>query len=136
MREHLTPVSTIKQKGSAESCKEITMNTSDALRNFVDQLNAPVFPTLEDFNASWTNEALKWTDLVQDTVYQIVSTRTVNTQHRPSIIVSLQKADGSCCIAWACGMLTKLKPYGDELVVICIQFISTAAVLMVLSTEL
>ena len=75
VREHLTPVSTIKQEGSAEICKEITMNTSNALTNFVDQLNAPVFPTLEDFNASSTSEALKWTDLVQDTVYQIVSTR-------------------------------------------------------------
>ena len=83
------------------------MNTSDALTNFVDQLKAPLFPTLEDFNASSTSEALKWTDLVQDTVYQIVATRTVDTQHGPSIILSLQKADGSCCSAWACGMLTK-----------------------------
>ena len=85
------------------------MNTSDALTGFVDQLNAPgsAFPTLADFNASSTSEALKWTDLVQDAVYQIVSTRTVNTQHGQSIILSLQKADGSCCSAWACGMLTK-----------------------------
>ena len=52
-------------------------------------------------------ERVKWTDLAQDTAYQIVSTRTVNTQHGPSIILSLQKADGSCCNAWACGMLTK-----------------------------
>ena len=79
------------------------MNTSDALTDFVDQLN--VFPTLEDFNASSTSEALKWTDLVQDTVYQIVSTRTVNTQHGQAIILSLQKVDGSCCSAWARGML-------------------------------
>ena len=36
-----------------------------------------------------------------------VSTCTVNTHHGQSIILSLQKADGSCCSAWACGMLTK-----------------------------
>ena len=44
---------------------------------------------------------------MQDTVYQIVSTRTVNTQHGQSIIPSLQKTDGSCCSVWVCGMLTK-----------------------------
>ena len=66
------------------------MNTSDALASFLDRLNA--FTTLDDFNASLTREALSWTDLVQDKVYQIVSTRTVNTQHGPSIILSLQKA--------------------------------------------
>ena len=81
------------------------MNTSDVLTNFVDQLNA--FPTLEDFNASSTSDALKWRDLVEDTLYRIVSTRTVNTQHGPSSILSLQKADGYCCSAWACGMLTE-----------------------------
>ena len=81
------------------------MNTSDALTDFVDQLN--VFPTLENFNASPTSEALKWTDLMHDAVYQVVSTRTVNTQHGTSIILPLQKADGSCCSAWACGMLVK-----------------------------
>ena len=48
------------------------MSPTDALTNFVDQLNAPVFPTLEDFNASSMNEALKWTDLVEDMVYQHV----------------------------------------------------------------
>ena len=32
-----------------------------------------------------------------NTVYQIVSTRTVNTQHGQLIILSLQNADGSCC---------------------------------------
>ena len=83
------------------------MNISDALTNSIDQLSAPAFPTLEDFNASSTSEAVKWTELVQDAVYQIVSTRTVNTQHGPSIILSLQKADVSCCSVWACGMLTK-----------------------------
>ena len=59
------------------------------------------------FNASSTSEALKWTDLVHETLYQIVSTRTVNTHRGQSIILSLQKADGFCCSAWACGMLTK-----------------------------
>ena len=81
------------------------MNTSGA--NFVDQLNSPVFSTLEDFNASSASEALKCAHLVQDTVYQIGSTRTVNTQHGPSIILSLQKPAGSCCSVWACGMLAK-----------------------------
>ena len=93
------------------------MNSSDALTGFGDQLNAPAstfstlapassaFPTLADFNASSSSKALKWTDLVQDAIYQIMSTRTVNTQHGQSIILSLQKADGSCCSAWACGML-------------------------------
>ena len=95
------------------------MNSSDALTDFVDQLNAPVssfptlasassaFPSLADFNVSLASEALKWTDLVQDTVNQIVSTHTVNTQHGKSIILSFQKADGSCSSACACGMLTK-----------------------------
>ena len=95
------------------------MNSPDALTGFVDQLNVPASafstlapassasPTLADFNASSTSEALKWTVLVQDAVCQIVSTRIVNTQHGQSIILSLQKADGSCSSAWACGMLTK-----------------------------
>ena len=58
---------------------------------FVDQLNSPAssfsalastsFPSLADFNASSSGEALRWTDLV----YQIVSTRTVTTQHGQSI---------------------------------------------------
>ena len=78
---------------------------NDTLTDFVDQLN--VFPTLKDFKASSTSEALKWTDLVKDTVYQIVSTHTVNAQHGQSIILSLQKPYGSCCSVWACGMLTK-----------------------------
>ena len=118
VRTHLTLVPTIKQEGSTESCKEVTMNTSDAL-DFVDQLDAPAsafptlspapsaFPTLADFNASSTSDVLKWTDLVQDTMYQFVSTRTANTQHGQSIILSLQKAGGSCCSAWACGILAK-----------------------------
>ena len=141
------------------------MNTSDALTNFVDQFNAPAstfrsiapasafptlvptpaFPTLEDFNVSSTRETLKWTDLVQDTVYQIMSIRTVNTQHGQSIILSLQEADGCCCSAWACGMLTKeVQQTLGELTVMCmtnrveneqdwkgIQFLSTDAVLTI-----
>ena len=83
-----------------------------ALADFVDQLSAPrasfssSFPSLTDFNATATADALKWTHLEQNTVYQIVNT-TVNTQHRQSLILSLEKADGSSCSAWACGMLTK-----------------------------
>ena len=78
---------------------------ADTLTGFVDQLSDPAssfstlastsssFRSLADFSASSTSEALKWTDLVVDLVYQ----------HGPS----LQKADGSCCSAWACGMLTQ-----------------------------
>ena len=88
-----------------------------ALTDFVDQLSPSgassfsalalsSFPSLADFNASTTSEALKWADLEQNTVYQIVSTRTVNTQLGQSVILSLQKADGSSYNAWACGMLT------------------------------
>ena len=42
--------------------------SKDALREFVDHLNAPApaFPTLEDFDAGSTSEALKWKDLAQD----------------------------------------------------------------------
>ena len=71
---------------------------ADSLTGFVDQLNASAgsaFPTLAEFDASSTTEALKWTDLEQNVVYQIVSTRTINTQHGQSVILSLQKADGS-----------------------------------------
>ena len=77
----------------------------DRLTGCVDQFSAPAsaFPTLADFSASSASEALKWTDLVLGTVHQIVSARTVNTQHGQSVILSLQKADGS----WGCGMLTK-----------------------------
>ena len=42
------------------------------------------------------------------TVYHIVSTRIVNAHHsRFTIILPLQKADGSCRSVWACGMFTK-----------------------------
>ena len=83
------------------------MNSSDALTGFIDQLNPPTssfstlatassaFPSVADSNASSASEALKWTNLVQDAVYQIVSTRTFNTQHGQSIILFLQKADGT-----------------------------------------
>ena len=90
---------------------------ADSLTGFVDQLNAPAssfsaltstsFLSLPDFNASSSSEALKYTDVVQDVVYQIVSTRTVTIQHGQSFILFLQKTDGSCCSAWAYGMLTK-----------------------------
>ena len=89
-----------------------------ALTDFVDQLNTPgassfsasssqSFPSLADFNAITTSEALKWTDLEQNTVYHIVSMRIVNTHHGKSVVLSLQKADGSCCNACASGMLAK-----------------------------
>ena len=68
---------------------------------FVDQIGA--FPSLSDFNVT----ALKWTDLDQDVVYQITSTRTVNTHHGQSVILFLHKADGSSCSACACCMLSK-----------------------------
>ena len=58
---------------------------------FVDS----AFPSLSDFNVT----ALKWIDLDQNVVYQITTTRTVNTQHGQSVIRSLQKADGSSCSA-------------------------------------
>ena len=113
------------------------MNTSDALTDFVDQLN--VFPTLEAFNASSTSEALKWTDLVQDIVYQIVSTRTVNT-HGQLIILSLQNADRSCLRMWNVDKRVTTKPYGNGELAICTtnrvekdwkgaQFISTVLII-------
>ena len=53
----------------------------DALTDFVARLNdpAPAFQTLEDFDATSVSEALKWTDLLQDVVYQGISARIVNT---------------------------------------------------------
>ena len=108
--EHIT-VTTFKQEGS-------TKNVSMALTDFIDQLNSPgassfsaltssSFPSLTDCIANTTSEALKWTTLEQNTVYQIVSTHTVNTQYGQSVVLSLQKADGSNCSVWACGMLMK-----------------------------
>ena len=86
-----------------------------ALADFVDQMDAPSFsaltsssfPSLTDCSAAAAADALKWTDLEQNVVYQIVSTRIVNTQHGQSVILSLQKAERSSSSAWACGMLTK-----------------------------
>ena len=60
------------------------------------------FPTLKDFSV----DALKWTDFVEGMVYQILSTRVVNTQHGQSTVLSLQLEDGTSCKAWACGMLS------------------------------
>ena len=69
-----------------------------SLANFLDQLDS--FPSLAG------TDALKWTDLEQNVMYQIVSTRTVNTQHGQSVILSLQKAGRTSCNVWACGVLT------------------------------
>ena len=66
--------------------------------------NFDSFPLMTDFSAG--NDALKWTDLEQNVVYQIINLLTVNTSHGQSVILSLQKADGSSCSAWACGMLS------------------------------
>ena len=62
-----------------------------SLTNFVDQLDAPSsFPSLADFSAAVATDALKWTDLEQNVVYQIVYICTVNTQHGQSVFLSLQ----------------------------------------------
>ena len=74
-----------------------------SLTNFVDQT---AFPSLAGFGTAEAADALKWTDLEQNVVYQIVNTRTVNTQHGQSVILSLQKGDGSSCSTWACGMIS------------------------------
>ena len=79
-----------------------------SLTNFVEQLDS--FPSLADFSAAATADALKWTDLEQNVVYQIVNSHTVYTQHGQSVILSLRNADGSRCSA--CGMLsTELLQY-------------------------
>ena len=62
---------------------------------------ADLFPTLKDFSV----DALKWTDL-DGVVHQIASARTVNTQHGQSTVLPLQRENGSCCTAWAGGMLS------------------------------
>ena len=72
-------------------------------KHVVDQL---AFPSLEDFSAAVTADAIKWTDFEQNVFYQIVNTRTDNTQHGQSIILSLQKADGCTCSAWDSDMRT------------------------------
>ena len=100
MRKHITSVSIIKPEGSTKKEEGSTKELAMALTYFVDQLSAPgassfsslassSFPSLRDFNANTTGEALKWTDLEQNTVYQIVSTRTINTQRGQSVIMSL-----------------------------------------------
>ena len=121
-----------------------------AFVDFVDQMDAPSFSALTsfpstDFSAAATAGALKWTDLEQNVLYQIVSTRTVNIQHGQSIILSLQKADGSSLSVWACGILsTELFQNPNDngkLAVVCtgnwkeneqkwssLQFVSAAAV--------
>ena len=43
-------------------------------------------------------------------MYQIASTRTVNTQHGQSVVLSLQKADRFCCSVWACGIQARNPP--------------------------
>ena len=145
MGKLITSVSTIKQEGSTKAA-------SMALTDFVDHLSAPgtsfaaltssSFPSLTAFNSNTTTEAQKWTDLEQ---CQIVSTHTVNTQHGQSVILSLQKADGSSCSAWACGMLASesvaAEPYEDgdgvanwsenEKAWKRVQFIPAAAMLIV-----
>ena len=60
-----------------------------------------------DSCAAATTDALKWTDLEQNVVHQILSTCTVNTLQGQSIILSLQKDGGSNFSVWACGMLSK-----------------------------
>ena len=83
------------------------------LADFVDQMDAPSFsaltsfPSLADFSAAATADALKWTDMEQNVVYQILSIRTVNTQHGKSVILSLQKDGESSFSVWACGMLSR-----------------------------
>ena len=74
-----------------------------SLTNYVDQ---SAFPSLADFNAAAATDALKWTDLEQNVIYQITNTRTVNTQHGQSVILSTQIADGTNLSAWACDMLS------------------------------
>ena len=72
------------------------------MSQLVDFATVDLFPTRKDFSA----DALKWTDLEKSVVHQIASARTVNTQHGQSNAFSLQREDGSCCTAWACGMLS------------------------------
>ena len=73
------------------------------LTEFVDQLaaeagapsasvTAATFPTLAEFDEGATG-ALKWKDLVTDRVYQIVSARSLHTQHGTLFVLSLQTAE-------------------------------------------
>ena len=80
----------------------------DLVSQPVDLFSAfPSFPSVTDFSAAATADVLKWTDLEQNVVYQILSTRTVNTQHGQSVILSLLKDGGSSFSVWACRMLLK-----------------------------
>ena len=87
----------------------VKVSPNQCVRNLspFDALASSSFPSLTDFSAAAAADALKWIDLEQNVVYQIVSTRTVNTQHGQSVILSLQKAGGSSCSAWACDKLAK-----------------------------
>ena len=76
----------------------------------------------------------------------MASTRTVNSQHGQSVILSLQKDVGSSFSVWACGMLTKelLQNHDNgKLAIVCVaywedneqdwsnlQFVSAATVLI------
>ena len=87
-----------------------------SLSQFVDQLSTEAsaaavppptgFPSVGGFNDNYTG-ALKWKVLIQDTIYQVRSARSINTQHGTSFILSLHTAEGFCYNAWACGMLQK-----------------------------
>ena len=61
-----------------------------------------MFPTLEDFTAV----AARWKELEENVVYQIMSTKIVNTHHGQSVVLPLQKEDGTCKTVWACGIQT------------------------------
>ena len=100
--------------GNYYSRKRITKNM-DSLSQFVEQLSTETssavppptgFPLAEGFNDNYTG-ALKWRDLIQDTIYQVKSARSINTQHGTLVILYLQTAEGFCFNACACGMLTK-----------------------------
>ena len=89
----------------------------ESLTDFIDQLSAEAttavppptttgFPSLEDFNDNSTG-ALKWKDLLVDTIYQVRSARSMHSQHGTTFILSLLTAGGFCYNACACGMLTK-----------------------------
>ena len=61
-----------------------------------------MYPALEDF----TTVAAGWKEFEENVVYQIVSTKIVHTHHGQSVVLSLQKEDGTCKTAWVCGMLS------------------------------
>ena len=67
-----------------------------------DTQTGNMFPPLGDF----TTVAAGWKELEENVVHQIVSTKIVHTHHGQSVVLSLQKEDGTCKTVWACGMLT------------------------------